>query len=196
MRTQLHLHKQMNTIACSGLVVGSLLPLMFALPSQAQKNPGDIIVIGNSPRQWAQNQSYWNQLVGVFGRAIPAATAPTPPSDPTQAGADPQVLTQKLLQNISVGAPQLQPILKLPGSSQVSGSLTNRNNQPVTIGGVNFEVLDNTGNVIQTGSAVPEPATVGPGQTVTYQQTLLTVPSDVGASVRLINPPVTIQGGI
>lgn len=196
MRIQPHLHKHLTTTACSGLIFGSLLPLILTLPSQAQKNPGDIIVIGNSPRQWAQNQSYWNQLVGVFGRAIPAATAPDPTSDTTQATADPQVLIQQLLRNISVSAPQLQPILKLPGSSQVSGSLTNRNNQPVTIGGVNFEVLDNTGKVIQTGSAIPEPATVGPGQTVTYQQTLLTVPSDVGASVRLANPSITIQGGI
>lgn len=193
MRIQPHLHKHLKAIAYSGLVVSSLLPLILTQPSQAQKNPGDIIVIGNSPRQWAQNQSYWNQLVGVFGRAIPAATASAPSSDTTQAAADPQATLQKLLQNISVSAPQLQAILKLPGSSQVSGSLTNRNNQPVTIGGVNFEVLDNTGQVIQTGSAIPEPATVGPGQTVTYQQTLLTVPSDVGASVRLANPSVTIQ---
>ncbi len=176
----------------SGLVLATLLTLGLILPSQAQKNPGDIIVVGNSPSQWAQNQQYWNQLLGIFGSAVPAAVSQVETTAPD----NPQLLAQKILQNIQVSQPQLQPIIKLPGSSQVMGSVTNRNKEPVTISGVNFVVLDRSGNVIQTGSAVPEPATVGPGQTVTYQQTLLTVPFDIGATVRLGNPAVSVQGGV
>ncbi len=176
----------------SSLALGALLSLLSVLPAQAQKNPGDIVVVGNSPSQWAQNQQYWNQLLGIFGRSISASVANT-----TATAADsPQALAQQILQNIQVSAPQLLPIIKLPGSSQVTGSVTNRNREAVTISGVNFVVLDRSGNVLQTGAAIPEPATVGPGQTVTYQQTLLTVPSDIGATVQLTNPPVSIQGGV
>ena len=41
--------------------------------SQAQ-SPGDVIQIGNSPSQWSQFSSYWNQLINLSGPTAPTAT--------------------------------------------------------------------------------------------------------------------------
>ncbi|MBW4553051.1 MAG: FxLYD domain-containing protein [Aphanocapsa sp. GSE-SYN-MK-11-07L] len=177
------------------LALGSLcvsLVALNSLPGQAQ-SAGDVVVIGNSPGQWSQNQFYWNQLLGLSGAAQVKQPA-NPLGD--QAAANPQTIEKQLLSGIRISGIQLQPIIKLPGSSQLIGTLTNGNSQPVTISGVNFKVVDDKGNFIQSGTAVPQPATVGPGQTVTFQTMLSTVPADSGARVILMNPPVAIQGGV
>lgn len=180
--------------AMAPVLSSALLSTIALVPALAQ-SAGDIVVIGNSPAQWSQNQTYWNQLLGLTGGSqSPMAAPPAPSGD--QATVDPQVLQQQLLQNISVSNLRIAPIIRLNGSSQVMGSLTNRNPKPVTVASVNFEVLDAQGKLLQTGSAVPQPATVPPGQTVTFQTTLLTVPPDIGAKVRLSKPAIQIQGGV
>lgn len=170
-----------------------LLGAIAPLPALAQRAAGDIVIIGNSPNDWGRNQRYWNHLLNLSG-ATAAASTPTTSETPQEV--DPKVLEQQLLRNIRVGQPQLQPVLKLPGSSVVTGTVTNNNRQPVTIQSVNYEVVGPNGQILQTGAATPEPATVGPGQTVTYQQMLPTVPADIGARVRLSQPAVQLQGGV
>ncbi|WNC46007.1 FxLYD domain-containing protein [Thermosynechococcus sp. GLH187] len=170
-----------------------LLGAIAPLPALAQRAAGDIVIIGNSPYEWGRNQRYWNHLLNLSG-ATAAASTPTPSETPQEV--DPKVLEQQLLRNIRVGQPQLQPVLKLPGSSVVTGTVTNNNRQPVTIQSVNYEVVGPNGQILQTGAATPEPATVDPGQTVTYQQMLPTVPADIGARVRLMQPAVRLQGGV
>jgi hypothetical protein len=160
--------------------------------SQAQ-SPGDVIQIGNSPSQWSQFSSYWNQLINLSGPTAPAATQGS--SDPTASATDPQVLEKNLIRNLQVSNPRLAPIIGLSGSSQLMGSITNRNKKPVTVSSINFEILGPDGKLVQTATAVPDPATIPPGATVTFQRQLLTVPAK-GRSVRLSNPPLSIQGGI
>ncbi|WP_298977557.1 FxLYD domain-containing protein [uncultured Thermosynechococcus sp.] len=170
-----------------------LLGAIAPLPALAQRAAGDIVIIGNSPAAWSRNQRYWNHLLNL-------SSATAAPSAPTTAGApqevDPKALEQQLLRNIRVGQPQLQPVLKLPGSSVVTGTVTNNNRQPVTIQAINYEVVGANGELLQTGAATPEPATVAPGQTVTYQKMLPNVPADIGAQVRLSQPAVVLQGGV
>lgn len=173
--------------------LGVALLGLTGLPGLAQ-SAGDVVVIGNSPGQWSQNQYYWNQLLGVSAAAKSRSQATQPLS--TDTAANPQSLEKELLSRIQVSGLQLQPIIKLNGSSLVIGTVTNNNNQSVTISGVNFLVLDATGKPIQTGSAVPQPATLQPGQSATFQMTLPTVPPDIGAKVTLSNPPIAIQGGV
>ncbi|MCH9056732.1 FxLYD domain-containing protein [Synechococcus sp. PCC 6716] len=177
-------------------LVGAIAPLTLAASAAyAQRAAGDIVIIGNSPYNWGRNQRYWNHLLNLSGAMAPtAAVGGNPPSDTAEV--DPQVLEQQLLRNIRVGQPRLQAVIKLPGSSEVTGTVTNNNRQPVTIQSINFEVIGSDGRLIQTGAAAPEPATIAPGQTVTYQQFLPTVPSDTGATVRLGRPAVVLQGGV
>ncbi len=176
--------------------LGAIAPLTFAATAAyGQRAAGDIVIIGNSPYSWGRNQSYWNHLLNLAG-ATGSTAAREADATGDSAAADPKVIEQQLLRNIRVGEPRLQPVLKLPGSSEVTGTVTNNNREPVTIQSINFEVVGADGRLIQTGAAVPEPATIGPGQTVTYQQFLPTVPSDVGARVRLGRPPVLLQGGV
>jgi hypothetical protein len=166
---------------------------LTAMPGLSQ-SAGDMVVIGNSPMQWSQNQFYWNQILGVSSAAKFKPT-PTQPFS-SQATINPQSIEKELLSRIQISGLQLSPIIKLNGSSQVSGTVSNGNSRSVTIAAVNFVVLDASGKLLQTGSAVPLPATIGPGQASTFQTTLLTVPPDIGAKVMLGNPPITIQGGV
>jgi hypothetical protein len=197
----------MKKAYCMVMAGSALLSAAMGIPlaSQAQ-SPGDVIRIGNSPYEWSQYESYWNQLINLSGVAAP--TAPAGTSAPATDGAtsapgtpaaavDPQVLEKALMRNLRVSNLRLMPILKLNGSSQVMGSLSNRNAKAVTVTGVNLEILDSSGTLIQTTSATPLPATVPPGGTVTFTQQLLTVPADSGYQVRLSrSAPFSIQGGV
>ncbi len=180
----------------SRVVLGPLclsLLAFSALPGQTQ-SAGDVVVIGNSPNQWSQNQFHWNQLLNLGGAA--KSKQPTPDKLGDQAKANPQAIEKQLLSGIQVSGIQLQPIIKLPGSSQLIGTVTNGNSQPVTIAAVNFKIVDANGKLLQSGTAVPQPATVAPGQSVTFQTMLSTVPADSGAKAILTNPPVALQGGV
>lgn len=168
------------------------LPFVGQVASQAQ-SPGDVIQIGNSPSQWNRFSSYWNQLINLSGPTAPTATQDS--GAPTASATDPQVLEKQLMRNLQVSQPRLIPIIGLSGSSQLTGSITNRNKKPVTVSSINFEIIGPDGNLAQTATAVPDPATIPAGATVTFQRQLLTVPAK-GRSVRLSNPPFTVQGGI
>lgn len=179
------------------LIVGScLLATAIGLPigSQAQ-SPGDIIRIG-SPSDWNQYESYWNQLLNLSGASQPPS-ASAGVSAGAETATDPQVLEQRIIKNLRVTSLRLVPILKLNGSSQLMGRITNGNKKAVTVSSVNLEVLDSSGSLVQTSAAVPEPATIPAGATVTFQQMLNTVPADSGFQVRLSRSnPFTIQGGV
>jgi hypothetical protein len=174
------------------LVLGAvLLAGSFPIASQAQ-SPGDVIQIGGSPSQWSQNESYWNQLINLNAPTAPANQAS---SDSNATATDPQALQQALVQNLQVSNVQLASIKQLSGSSQLTGSITNRNKKPVTVSSVNFQIIGPDGQLVQTSSAVPEPPTIQPGATVTFQRQLLNLPAK-GRTVRLSNPAVSIQGGV
>jgi hypothetical protein len=170
------------------ILVGTVLVTGAAMPVLAQ-SAGDIVVVGNSPNDWSRNQANWNQLMGL-SRPKPAVMAPNAQGGkPAGPAVDPKVLAA----NVRVSGLRLEPIIGSSGSSLLSGTITNGNRQPVTVTSVNFQVFDAQGKMIQTGSAVPRPATIGPGQSVTVQQPLLTVPADSGATVKLYDPAVTIE---
>jgi hypothetical protein len=183
-------------------IAGSLfLAAAMGIPvvSRAQ-SPGDVIRIG-SPSDWSQYESYWNQLINLSAASKPpsaaAGSAGGGGSDATAAATDPKVLEQALIKNLRVSNVRLVPIFKLSGSSQVSGRITNGNSKAVTVSSVNLEVLDPSGNLVQTSAAMPEPSTIPAGATVTFQQRLDTVPPDSGYQVRLSRSnPFTIQGGV
>jgi hypothetical protein len=167
-------------------LVGAALVTGAAMPALAQ-TAGDIVVIGNSPNAWGRNQSHWNQLMGL-SRPKPSAVPPAGAGAPA-----PAVDVKALAANVRVSELRLEPIIGLSGSSLVMGTVTNGNRQPVTVTAVNFKVFDAQGKLLQTGTAVPRPATIGPGQSVTIQQQLPTVPADSGAKVQLYDPAVTIE---
>jgi len=177
--------KLLPTVLSSAFL--ALPPLGMVAKAQTA---GDVVVIGNTPEQQAVLQDYWNRLMGLSG---PPATAPDDSAlAPT---VDPQQLEQALLRRVRVGTPELRPIIGLSGSSQVRGTVTNGNDQPITVAAINYEIVDSSGNLVQTGSAVPQPATIAPGQTVTFTQDLLAT-SVYGKRVRLAKPAVVLQGGI
>ncbi len=173
------------------LAIATLLTLTVAgVPTRTQaQSPGDIVVIGDSPLQWERFRSYWNRLLDLNAPASSQQSFNQPQSSP-------QALQEELIRNIQVSNLQLQPIIRLNGSSLLIGTLTNGNPTPVTVASVNFEILDSRGNMVQTGAATPQPATIPPGQSVTFQTTLATIPPDGGFQVRLANPPLLLQGGV
>lgn len=196
------------------LTLISLGAALVSLPAQAQfapSNPNEtVIIIGDSPDQWEFYRNYWDELM-LQRRPIPVGEPPSsrfqgnsfqqdtevqdgsgfpgrsgevPIPPPLASNAD----TKALSQNLLVRNLRLNPIIKLNGSSQLFGVLTNRNNVPVIVSGVNFEIRDRRGVILQTGTARPAPSLLVPGQSVTFSETLITVPPDIGAQVRLINP--------
>jgi hypothetical protein len=161
--------------------------------SRAQ-SPGDIIRIG-SPSQWSQYESYWNQLINLGAASKPASSAPG--GSVSDTATDPAVLEKQLLSNIKVSRIRLEPIIGWSGASQLMGSVTNNNSKAVTVSGINFDIYKSSGELQQTTSAQPQPATIPPGGTVTFSQQLPTVPSDSGYQARLAKTsPVTIAGGV
>lgn len=176
------------------VIMGSTLvvfPTTVSLPVRAQ-SPGDIVVIGDSPAEWSLFQSYWNQLLQLNPSP---ATAPGPGEPTFDTAPDPQALAQELSKKLKVSGLRLEPIIQLSGSSLLMGTLTNGNKEPVTVVGINFEVLDAKGKLVQTGSAVPQPSTVPAGGSVTFQSELVTIPPDGGYKVKLVKDPFVIQGG-
>ena len=180
----------------SRLMVGSVLVSTVALsPLTARaQTPGDVVVIGDSPNEWSDFRSYWNQLLDLNAPSAPETAASGGQS--AVQGEDPAALAQKLKKNLRVSKLRLDPIIRLNGSSMAAGSLTNGNKKPVTVSSVNFEIIDSSGKLLQTGSAAPQPATLAPGQTVTFQQQLLTVPADGGYKIRLSSDAFAVQGGV
>lgn len=191
--------KRVNVLRRQVWLSAILLPFILFLPSASRaQSPGDVIQIGNSPAQWSQYRDYWNQLLNLgkppAAPAAPASNGST--DDPTssdQAKVDPAVLEKKLAQNLRVSNLRLQRIIKLNGSSQLTGSITNRNNKPVTVNSVNLEVIGPNGALVQTVAATPEPTTIPAGATVTFQRDLPTVSVDGGYKVRLSKTPFSIQ---
>lgn len=160
-------------------------------PIRAQPQPpADIVIIGDSPQRWQQFQTYWENLLQLNrpqSLTQEPPPFPAPPPIPTSPG-EPEILANLVVQDLL-----LQPIIKLNGSSQVIGVLTNLNPVPVRVASVNFAVVDALGKILRTGSARPEPSTLQPGQSVTFSQTLLTIPPDIGAQVRLLEPAFSLD---
>ncbi len=180
------------------VIVGAvLLSSVVSLPLVGRaQSPGDVIRIG-SPTQWNQFESYWNQLLNLSAPQPPASPDLGSTSDTSAAtSTDPQVLERTLAKKLRVSNLRLAPIVRLNGSSQLMGSITNGNSKAVTVSSINLEVLDSNGKLAQTVSASPEPATIPPGATVTFQRELLTVPADGGYRVRLSKTPFSLQGGV
>jgi hypothetical protein len=166
----------------------------FSISSSAQRS-GDIIRIG-APSEWNQYDSYWKQLVKDRDkRPLEEVTGKTD-NNLTSNEADSKVLEEALIKNLRVSDLRLVPIIKLNGSSQITGKIRNNNTKAITVSSVNLEVLDSFGNLVQTSTSSPEPSTIPPGETVTFQRELYTVPFDGGYQVRLSRSnPFTISSG-
>jgi hypothetical protein len=169
----------------------STATVISASPSWAQRS-GDIIRIG-SPSEWGQYDSYWKELIkNRDSKLLNEAPGKTDNSS-TLNGANSKDLEESLTKNLRVIDLRLVPIIKLNGSSQVTGKIRNNNSKAITVSSINLEVLDAFGNLVQTSAASPEPSTIPPGGMVTFQQELYTIPFDSGYQVRLFrNNPFTI----
>jgi hypothetical protein len=177
----------------TGVLVLSVA-MNFSTSSSAQRS-GDIIRIG-APSEWNQYESYWKQLIKDRDkRPLEEVTGKTE-NNLTPNEADSKVLEEALIKNLRVSDLRLVPIIKLNGSSLVTGKIRNNNTKAITVYSINLEVLDSFGNLVQTSAPSPEPSTIGPGQTVTFQRELYTVPFDSGYQVRLSrNNPFSINSG-
>ena len=177
------------------VVAAAQVGMMFPSFAQYQGNPGDIVVIGDSPNEWSRYRSFWLDLIQVS-----TPTESTGPSGESFSQSDeepsPEVLEAKLKKNLVVSNLKVKPILKLNGSSQVEGSLTNRNKKVVNVASVGFEILDGNGNLVRTGEARPQPSNVSPGQTVTFTTDLLGLATESSYKVRLTKSPFVLRGGV
>ncbi|MGB7416943.1 MAG: FxLYD domain-containing protein [Thermosynechococcaceae cyanobacterium] len=174
-------------IAIATLQCTLALLSVSAAGSVLAQSTADIVRIGGSPQEWRDSQSYWNRLIDLSNQA-----AQSRPARSVGRVDDAQAELDKNDKNLKIEELFLEPIIKHNGSSQVFGAITNRNKQSVTVTGINFEILDEDGYLIQTGSAQPEPNTLAPGQTVTFSRVLLTVPPDAGYQVKLSEPTFVI----
>ncbi len=171
--------------------LGLSLVLMMATSLTANAvmaQSADIIRIGDSPDEQQFYRSYWDRLQDLSSQVAPERSS----SSTNRTEVDPQADLEKIIRNLIVRDLFLEPIIRLNGSSQLSGLLTNQNKIPVTVSAVNFEVLDKEGFLVQTGSAKPEPSTLAPGQTVTFTRVMLTVPADAGYEVKLSEPTFAV----
>lgn len=174
--------------------LGFVLGLSIALLSVTQARvlgQEDVVILGNSPAEQDFFRSYWEQLRSI-GRPT-RTTAPAQSQSAQPIGGANRPNLQALQRNLRVRDLRLARIIKLNGSSELQGVLTNRNSVPVTVLAVNYRILDAFGNLVQTGSASPEPSTIAPGQSVTFSRTLLTVPVDGGYQVKLARPAFTLE---
>lgn len=170
-----------------------LLSLLMALPLAAlpavAQSEQDIVIIGETAEQRQRFQAYWQRLLNLSQAAERAR--PQPQVQPQYVAREAKL--EEILRNLYVSDIGLDYIIQLNGSSQLSGILTNANDIPVTVIAVNYEILDRRGNLLQTGSAQPEPSTIAPGQSVTFSDTLWTIAPDAGYEVRLLDPPFQIS---
>lgn len=167
----------------------TMLPLVVPTVAQAEQ---DIVIIGETAEQKQQFQSYWQQLLNL-NQAAERARPKSPVQSKYAARTDREVKLKKILRNLKVEDIGLDYIIQLNGSSHLSGILTNENDQPVTVLAVNYEILDRRGNLLQTGSAQPQPSTIAPGQSVTFADTLWTIAPDEAYEVRLLDPAFQVS---
>jgi hypothetical protein len=178
-----------------GVIVTTQLGLMTPSLGQYQGNEGDIVVIGDSPADWARFRSYWLDLLQI---SSPDPVSAESDSTTTAAASEPttEELEAQLTKNLAVSGLKFQSIRGLAGSSQVLGTLINKNKQPVTVTSVSFEIVNSKGELVQSGSATPEPSTLNPGQSVTFSKDYLGLPANKTHTVKLTPSPFVVRGGV
>lgn len=177
-----------RAITQMGLGLALITTPNLVSPTALAQSAEDIIQIGGSSNEQQYYRSYWNELVELGSQAAQTQQ----PQQASRVENDPQANLEKIIRNLDIRELVLEPIIRLNGSSQVFGILVNKNPVPVTVSGINFEVLDADGYLIQTGSVQPEPSTLAPGQVVTFTRVLLTVPPDAGYELKLLDPTFVI----
>jgi len=178
-----------------GVIVTTQLGLMAPSLGQYQGNEGDIVVIGDSPADWARFRSYWLDLLQI---SSPDPVSAEAESTTTATASEPNTeeLEAQLTKNLAVSGLKFQSIRGLVGSSQVLGTLTNKNKQPVTVSSVSFEIVNSKGELVQSGSATPEPSTLNPGQSVTFSKDFFGLPANKTHTVKLTPSPFVVRGGV
>ena len=178
------------------VVAATQIGVMLPSFAQYQGNPGDIVVIGDSPNDWSRYRSFWLELLQAGSSEESANQSSSQSFDSSAREASPEELEAKLKKNLVVSNLEFKPILKLNGSSQVAGSLTNRNKKAVNVASVGFEIVDASGNLVRSGEAKPEPSSLAPGQTVTFTTDLLGLAPDSSYKIRLTKSPFVLRGGV
>lgn len=179
-----------------GLGIVMMSQVGWVLPSlgQYQGNEGDVVVIGESPSEWARFRAYWQGLLQLNPSAPPGN--PESSSDVAANAPDPAELEAKIKKNLVVSGLNLKSILRLSGSSQVIGTITNKNPESVTVTSVAFEIVDEDGELVRTGAATPQPSTIGPGKSVTFSTDLFGFPARSSYEIRLADSPFVVRGGV
>lgn len=175
-----------------GVTLTCSIFLGWLTPSRA-----DVVRIG-SPAEWSQYESYWQRLIDSANSHSQSAEFNSRGSHPhSPHRIESLVQEQMLIRNLRISGLKLLPFRWYSRTAQVVGKITNRNSQPVTVTGINFEIRDVWGNLIQTNAAIPEPETIPPGTTVTFQRRLLLLPGIGGYEVRLMrHNPLTIRNRV
>lgn len=183
-------------------MVGLGLGATIASPGLAQlfspeSQSDNVIMIGGSPEEWSYYSGYWQQLMDLTpqpfqdnpesldGSVVSDPQAFDPQNDPAYLRALSKKLVIKNLRLINIS--------NYFGRSQVAGTLTNTSQETLVIQGINFEVLGSNGKLLHTGTAVPQPNILQPGQKVTFSEALLTIPNKRRFRLRLLDPAVTFQ---
>ncbi len=180
-----------RAIAQVGLGLALITIPSLVAPRALAQSAEDIVQIGGTPNEQQYYRSYWNELVELGSQAAQTQES----QQASRAEIDPEANLEKIIRNLDIRELVLEPIIRLNGSSQVFGILVNKNPVPVTVSAINFEILDDDGYLIQTGSAQPEPSTLAPGQVVTFTRVLLTIPPDAEYDLKLSEPTFVISPG-
>jgi hypothetical protein len=217
--------KMIPKISCFAALLGLMA---IVSPLSLAQGRGDIVRIGDSPRDQNYYQSYWQNLIDKE-RLIPRKAQPTPAdSAPTTSA---RSSAQTILKNLKVrdlrltysGVPNRRfrqnvttrffpdihsdqpgyipaesyssihsiywrPYLPDNYVGLIAGTLTNLNDFPVTVLGVNFKIVDAFGDLIQTGTVYPEPSAVASRQSVTFQKPLYSLSLRKRYEVKLLDP--------
>ena len=190
--------RQSNWMAIFGLA--AIASLGVCLPSQGQSlgQEEDIVMIGETPEEWAIHSEYWQRLLNLS--APPQLDQPNAQEQPSgtqqSSGAeiDVELEKQKLIKRLKVSHLEFKPMVLRGSSSQVLGTLQNNNDVPVSVASVNFEIVDEDGDLVRTGAVTPQPSIILPGKSVTFNADYLGFPRKASHDIRLSETPFFIDG--
>ena len=139
----------------SRLLRQGLIPTLIGLglgggmmaPSQAQffspeSQSETVIMIGGSPEEWSYYSGYWQQLMDLNPQPVETVLDEEGGTEAVLSPEARQAYLRSLSKKLVVKDLRLKNISNRFGRSQVTGTLTNNNQEAVVIQGINFEILE------------------------------------------------------